>query len=146
MSALSFSSNIRKRLSGNNILLVHDHGHTGLAMHSLGAVDPERLRILHFHRVDGDLAGGGAGADVHVAGEEAGRIGDVRLDGRAGIVKVRLHDAVVASEELELDQVARSSLDVVRGEGEAIRGRGDRHDVDLLCGSQAQKGSYNSTG
>lgn len=115
-------------------------------MLALGAVEPQGGGGGDLHGVDGDLAGGGARGDVHVAGEHAGGARVVGLDGGAGVVEVGLHHAVVPGQELELDHVAHVRLEVVREELEVLVLRRDGHHVHLLRRGEAQEGSGDGTG
>jgi hypothetical protein len=109
------------------LLLVDDHGHAGLAMLCLGAVDPHgRCGI------DED----GVGRHAHVSrcnGNEARenacgiRVQAYRL---AWIVKIGLRDGVVLGHELELHHVAFSSGDIVGRICEGAIRVADGYDVD----------------
>lgn len=129
-------------------LLVDDHGHAGLAMLALGAVQPHGFGVLNHDGVGRDHALGGTGSDGLVAGEEASDGGVVLVDRSARVVKVGLDDAVVTSTELELDHVASGGLHVVRREDELALGARDGNDVDigLLGKSGAGKDSGEESG
>jgi len=112
-------------------LLVNDHGHAGLAVLALRAVQPHGLGVLDHDGVGRDHALGRTGSDGLVAGEEARDGGVVLVDRSARVVKVGLDDAVVTSTELELDHVASGSLQVVGREDEFALGACDGHYVDI---------------
>lgn len=84
-----FERNIR--IDGTN--------HTGLAVLTLRAVEPNRRRVLDANRVGQELVRCDCGSiGGHEAGEES--IGLVRhyvLNGNAGVVECGLHDGVILS-------------------------------------------------
>lgn len=102
-------------------------------MTTLRAVDPQRSGIVDLDGVGGDHASGLRGRDGHVAGVEASHVGHDAVDGPARLVKGRLGHGVVAGNELELNHIAHSGLDVVGRVDQGVVGRADRDDLHLLC-------------
>jgi hypothetical protein len=83
--------------TGGLDLRVDSAHHTRLAMLSLGAVEPDRLRVRNPYGVREDLVLGHDGSVCgHEAGEEGvGLVGHDVLDGDAGVVEGRLDYGVV---------------------------------------------------
>lgn len=102
-------------------------------MATLGAVDPQRSGVVDLDGVGGDHAGGLRGSDGHVARVEASHVGHDAVDGPAGLVEGRLGHGVVTGNELELNHIAHSGLDVVGRVDQRVVGGADRHDLHLLC-------------
>lgn len=102
-------------------------------MATLRAVNPQRSGVVDLDGVGGDHASGLRGRDGHVAGVEASHVGHDAVDGLARLVKGRLGHGVVAGNELELNHVACSGLDVVGRVDQGVVGGADRNDLHLLC-------------
>jgi hypothetical protein len=127
---------------GSLDLRIDSAHHTGLAMLSLGAIEPNRLRVRNPYGVREDLVLSRDGSVCgHEAGEEGvGLVGHDVLDGDAWVVEGRLDYRVVLGiasvmplgrlmwkgggktylrMELELHQIARHRLDIIRQKGQA---------------------------
>lgn len=114
-------------------LLVNNHHHTTLAVTTLRAVDPQRGGVVDLDGVGGNHASGLRGSNGHEAGVEASNVAHDAVDGLARLVEGRLGHGVVTGNELELNHIARSGLDVVGREGQGVVGGADRHNLHLLC-------------
>lgn len=93
-----------------SLLLVDDHGHAGLAMLGLRAVDPHGRGGINEDSISRDLRIGRR--NRHETGEDAC---DARVQGDrlAWVVEIGLRDTVVLGHELELHHVAFGGDDVV---------------------------------
>lgn len=109
-------------------------------MLSLSAIEPDGLVILDRYGVGEELvrrSGGSVGG--HEAGEESiCLVGHDVLDGYARVIECGLSDGMVLWVELELDEISRRGLDVIRDKGKRSVGSADLDNVycdHALCGT-----------
>jgi hypothetical protein len=110
-----------------SLLLVDDHGHAGLAMLGLCAVDPHGRGGINEDSKSRD--GRISRLNGHETREDACDAG-VQGDRLAWVVEVGLYDRVVLGHELELHHVAFGGDDVVRRVSEGALCVADGNDVD----------------
>jgi len=111
-SSSSSSYVVLKRPRGvGSGVLINDHGHALPAVINLAAVYPESSAAIYRDCIDRNRSS--PRSDRHVARPEA-RIGAVNLrDWYTGIIEIRLSNGVVARQEMELNEITRSSSDII---------------------------------